>query len=71
MYYPLLFTLIFSCMIFCKMSNLAVRIYSGYWIGGFGLGDSIDERPPLLTAVMVRCYRFLKMGAKAPHFSYL
>ncbi|KAL6973893.1 tRNA-guanosine(34) preQ1 transglycosylase [Sarracenia purpurea var. burkii] len=27
------------------------RNVSGYWIGGFGLGESMDERPPLLNAV--------------------
>lgn len=27
------------------------RNVSGYWIGGFGLGESIDERPALLDAV--------------------
>ncbi|KAI9084691.1 hypothetical protein K1719_033335 [Acacia pycnantha] len=32
--------------------EVAKRNVSGYWIGGFGLGESIDERPPLLTAIM-------------------
>nr|DAD20080.1 TPA_asm: hypothetical protein HUJ06_021543 [Nelumbo nucifera] len=27
------------------------RNVSGYWIGGFGLGESMDERPALLNAV--------------------
>lgn len=27
------------------------RNVSGYWIGGFGLGESMDERPALLSAV--------------------
>lgn len=27
---------------------------AGYWIGGFGLGESMDERPALLNAVAVR-----------------
>ncbi|XP_028790686.1 queuine tRNA-ribosyltransferase accessory subunit 2-like isoform X1 [Neltuma alba] len=35
----------------CAM-EVAKRNVSGYWIGGFGLGESIDERPPLLTAIM-------------------
>lgn len=26
----------------------------GYWIGGFGLGENIEERPALLAAVTVR-----------------
>ncbi|KAH9725379.1 Queuine tRNA-ribosyltransferase accessory subunit 2 [Citrus sinensis] len=26
-------------------------IYAGYWIGGFGLGESMEERPSLLNAV--------------------
>ncbi|CAL8107218.1 unnamed protein product [Prunus armeniaca] len=29
----------------------ARRNLSGYWIGGFGLGESMDERPALLNAV--------------------
>ncbi|KAH7841346.1 hypothetical protein Vadar_028629 [Vaccinium darrowii] len=29
----------------------AKRNVSGYWIGGFGLGESMDDRPPLLNAV--------------------
>ena len=36
----------------------AAIIFAGYWIWGFGLGESIDERPPLLTSVMVRCFVF-------------
>ncbi|KAL5778738.1 hypothetical protein ACOSQ2_009475 [Xanthoceras sorbifolium] len=31
--------------------EVAKRNVSGYWIGGFGLGESMDERPPLLNAV--------------------
>ncbi|XP_031262974.1 queuine tRNA-ribosyltransferase accessory subunit 2-like [Pistacia vera] len=31
--------------------EVAVRNVSGYWIGGFGLGESMDERPPLLNTV--------------------
>ncbi|KAJ4850640.1 hypothetical protein Tsubulata_023975 [Turnera subulata] len=31
----------------------AIRNVSGYWIGGFGLGESMDERPALLNAVTV------------------
>ena len=27
--------------------------WAGYWIGGFGLGESMDERPALLNAVTV------------------
>lgn len=27
--------------------------YAGYWIGGFGLGECMDERPALLNAVTV------------------
>ena len=26
---------------------------SGYWIGGFGLEDSMDEHPALLNAIVV------------------
>jgi len=25
----------------------------GYWIGGFGLGERIEERPALLSAIIV------------------
>lgn len=32
--------------------EVAKRNVSGYWIGGFGLGESMDDRPPLLDAVM-------------------
>lgn len=28
--------------------------FAGYWIGGFGFGESTDERPALLSAVIVR-----------------
>ena len=28
-------------------------IDAGYWIGGFGLGEGIDERPALLRAIVV------------------
>ncbi|XP_027118055.1 uncharacterized protein [Coffea arabica] len=31
--------------------EVAQRNVSGYWIGGFGLGESMDERAALLTAV--------------------
>ncbi|XP_050378769.1 uncharacterized protein LOC126796046 isoform X2 [Argentina anserina] len=31
--------------------EVASRGVSGYWIGGFGLGESMDERPALLNAV--------------------
>lgn len=31
--------------------EVAGRNVSGYWIGGFGLGESMDERPALLNAV--------------------
>ncbi|KAH9781497.1 Queuine tRNA-ribosyltransferase accessory subunit 2 [Citrus sinensis] len=31
--------------------EVAVRNVSGYWIGGFGLGESMEERPSLLNAV--------------------
>lgn len=34
--------------------EVARRNVSGYWIGGFGLGESMDERAALLTAVTVR-----------------
>ena len=27
---------------------------SGFWIGGFGLGEGMEERPALLNAVTVR-----------------
>lgn len=29
------------------------NLIAGYWIGGFGLGESMDERPSLLNAVTV------------------
>ncbi|KAK4796032.1 hypothetical protein SAY86_028358 [Trapa natans] len=29
--------------------EVAIRDVSGYWIGGFGLGESMDERPTLLN----------------------
>lgn len=32
--------------------EVARRNVSGYWIGGFGLGESMDERPDLLDAVV-------------------
>ncbi|KAL7208953.1 hypothetical protein ACSBR1_030653 [Camellia fascicularis] len=31
--------------------EVAKRNVSGYWLGGFGLGESMDERSPLLNAV--------------------
>ncbi|XP_058201446.1 uncharacterized protein LOC131316181 [Rhododendron vialii] len=31
--------------------EVAKRNVSGYWIGGFGLGESMDDRSPLLNAV--------------------
>uniref|UniRef100_A0A7C9DAS9 tRNA-guanine(15) transglycosylase-like domain-containing protein n=1 Tax=Opuntia streptacantha TaxID=393608 RepID=A0A7C9DAS9_OPUST len=31
--------------------EVAKRDVSGYWIGGFGVGESIDERPALLNCV--------------------
>ncbi|CAL0314715.1 unnamed protein product [Lupinus luteus] len=31
--------------------EVAKRNVSGYWIGGFGLGESMDERPALLSAI--------------------
>ncbi|KAE8684440.1 pentatricopeptide repeat-containing protein [Hibiscus syriacus] len=31
--------------------EVATRNVSGYWIGGFGLAESMDERPALLNAV--------------------
>ncbi|TXG48852.1 hypothetical protein EZV62_024727 [Acer yangbiense] len=31
--------------------EVAKRNVSGYWIGGFGLAESMDDRPPLLYAV--------------------
>ncbi|KAE9595267.1 hypothetical protein Lal_00018903 [Lupinus albus] len=32
--------------------EVAKRNVSGYWIGGFGLGECMDERPTLLSAIM-------------------
>ncbi|PIA47135.1 hypothetical protein AQUCO_01400084v1 [Aquilegia coerulea] len=32
--------------------EVAKRNVSGYWIGGFGLGETAEERPALLNAVM-------------------
>lgn len=33
--------------------EISTMLYAGYWIGGFGLGESMDDRPPLLNAVTV------------------
>jgi len=33
-------------------------IHVGYWIGGFGLGEAIDERPALLRAIVVSAICF-------------
>ncbi|XP_022718358.1 queuine tRNA-ribosyltransferase accessory subunit 2-like isoform X1 [Durio zibethinus] len=33
--------------------EVARRNVSGYWVGGFGLGETMDERPALLNAVTV------------------
>ncbi|WVZ04331.1 hypothetical protein V8G54_025137 [Vigna mungo] len=35
----------------CAM-EVAKRNVSGYWIGGFGLGERIEERPALLSAII-------------------
>ncbi|XP_074585057.1 uncharacterized protein LOC141840872 isoform X1 [Curcuma longa] len=35
----------------CCATEVAARNVSGFWIGGFGLGESIEERPALLCAV--------------------
>lgn len=35
-----------------------VLYYLGFCIGGFGLGESIDERPALLSATIVRIMPF-------------
>ncbi|KAK5832411.1 hypothetical protein PVK06_016213 [Gossypium arboreum] len=32
--------------------EVATRNVSGYWVGGLGLGESMDERPALLNAVI-------------------
>ncbi|GMN45391.1 hypothetical protein TIFTF001_014578 [Ficus carica] len=32
--------------------EVTMRNVSGYWIGGFGLGESMEERPALLNAVI-------------------
>ncbi|CAJ1978211.1 unnamed protein product [Sphenostylis stenocarpa] len=32
--------------------EVAKRNVSGYWIGGFGLGEGIEERPALLSAII-------------------
>ncbi|MBA0624042.1 hypothetical protein Godav_009452, partial [Gossypium davidsonii] len=32
--------------------EVATRKVSGYWVGGLGLGESMDERPALLNAVI-------------------
>ncbi|XP_020214037.1 queuine tRNA-ribosyltransferase accessory subunit 2 [Cajanus cajan] len=32
--------------------EVAKRNVSGFWIGGFGLGEGIDERPALLSAII-------------------
>ncbi|KAJ0086047.1 hypothetical protein Patl1_07620 [Pistacia atlantica] len=44
--------------------EVAVRNVSGYWIGGFGLGESMDERPPLLNTVTDK----LPEGKATPYF---
>lgn len=36
--------------------------YLGFWIGGFGLGESIEERPALLHAVTVKRFVHLING---------
>ena len=33
---------------------------AGYWIGGFGIGESTDERSTLLNAVIVRLFSTIK-----------
>lgn len=47
--------MLFICVVFrsgslCSQSN-ALLLPVGYWIGGFGLGESMDERLDLLEAV--------------------
>lgn len=36
-----------------RIENLLLY-YAGFCLGGFGLGESMDERPALLTAITVR-----------------
>jgi len=41
---------------------------AGYWIGGFGLGEGIEERGALLSAVTVS--PTIVMGCTFPFHSY-
>lgn len=43
-------------LMWCHMFDL------GFWIGGFGLGESIEERPALLCAVTVKGFVHLITG---------
>lgn len=43
-------------------------IYAGYWIGGFGLGESMEERPSLLNAVTVSQIFFIRKIQVFPLF---
>jgi hypothetical protein len=45
------FGIIFGYLFFFELDHKIS--YAGYWIGGFGLGESMDERPALLNAVTV------------------
>lgn len=40
-------------ILLCTSGNWTVIIDVGYWIGGFGLGEGIDERPALLSTIVV------------------
>ncbi|MBA0867363.1 hypothetical protein Goshw_029607 [Gossypium schwendimanii] len=45
--------------------EVATRNVSGYWVGGLGLGESMDERPALLNAVIDLLGEFLFYGSIA------
>lgn len=53
-------------------SKLFVRQLSmfsaGYWIGGFGLGETMDERPALLCVVSVRLISYAR-NLRLSHYS--
>ncbi|KAG7015882.1 hypothetical protein SDJN02_20985, partial [Cucurbita argyrosperma subsp. argyrosperma] len=53
------------------LRSLNKQFLVGYWIGGFGLGESTDERPALLDAITVRILLVMLSGCftrgNAPH----
>ena len=52
----ILFMLYIYIYVVCRLKIIFRKLllyYSGFHIGGFGLGESMDERPALLSAVIV------------------